>query len=129
MQPEAPLILRRVHGHPHALRRSQISSKSVAKRGAAEKVGVFARVAGRPAIVEYSELTDAQSKATAADGSLVFGQGSIAASCIWEVVGLEVPITRWSVEEAGLTRQVGSGVLLAGLGILAFHFSGRRSAA
>jgi hypothetical protein len=45
------------------------------------------------------------------------------------VIGLEIPISRWSLEHAGITRQVGSGVLLAALGILAFHFSGRRSAA
>jgi hypothetical protein len=42
---------------------------------------------------------------------------------------LEVPISRWSLEHAGITRQVGSGVLLAALWILAFHFSGRRPAA
>ncbi len=66
----------------HVLRGSQFSSKSVAKRDAAERVGVFARVGGRPAVVEYTELTDAQSKATAADGTLLFGQGSIAAHCI-----------------------------------------------
>jgi len=66
----------------HVERRSQISSKSVAKRDAAEKVGVFARVGGRPAIVEYSELTDEESNAVGPDGSLVYGHGSIAAHCI-----------------------------------------------
>jgi len=66
----------------HALRGSRISSKSVAKRGASERVGVFARVGGRPAIVEYTELTDAQSTAVGADGSLVFGHANIAAHCI-----------------------------------------------
>jgi UDP-N-acetylglucosamine/UDP-N-acetylgalactosamine diphosphorylase len=66
----------------HVERGSRISSKSVAKRGAAEKVGVFARVDGRPSVVEYSELTEEQAAATQSDGSLVFGQGSIAAHCI-----------------------------------------------
>jgi UDP-N-acetylglucosamine/UDP-N-acetylgalactosamine diphosphorylase len=66
----------------HALRGSLFSSKSVAKRDAAEKVGVFGRVAGRPAIVEYTELTDSQARATGTDGSLLFGQGNIAAHCI-----------------------------------------------
>jgi UDP-N-acetylglucosamine/UDP-N-acetylgalactosamine diphosphorylase len=66
----------------HAARASELSSKSVAKSAPGERVGVFARVAGRPGIVEYSELTDAQASARAADGSLVFGQGSIAAHCI-----------------------------------------------
>ena len=66
----------------HALRGSQFSSKSVAKRDASEKVGVFGRAGGRPAVIEYSELTAEQAKATAGDGSLLFGQGSIAAHCI-----------------------------------------------
>jgi UDP-N-acetylglucosamine/UDP-N-acetylgalactosamine diphosphorylase len=66
----------------HVGRGSRISSKSVAKRDASEKVGVFARVGGRPSIVEYTELTDAQSRASAADGSLVFGQANIAAHCV-----------------------------------------------
>jgi len=66
----------------HAGRGSLISSKSVAKRDASEKVGVFARVDGRPAIVEYSELTKDEAAATAPDGSLVYGQGSIAIHCV-----------------------------------------------
>ena len=66
----------------HTGRSSQISSKSVRKTDPSEKVGVFARVDGRSAVVEYSELTDAQSAATADDGSLLYGQGSIAAHCI-----------------------------------------------
>jgi UDP-N-acetylglucosamine/UDP-N-acetylgalactosamine diphosphorylase len=66
----------------HVERRSELSSKSVAKTSPAERVGVFARAAGKPSIVEYSELTPAQAEARAADGSLLFGQGSIAAHCI-----------------------------------------------
>ncbi len=66
----------------HTIRRSQFSSKSVAKRDAAEKVGVFGRVGGRPAIVEYTELTDDLARATGPDGSLLFGQANIAAHCI-----------------------------------------------
>jgi UDP-N-acetylglucosamine/UDP-N-acetylgalactosamine diphosphorylase len=66
----------------HVLRASQISSKSVEKRDAAEKVGVFARSGGRPAIVEYTELTSGETNARAPDGSLVFSQANIAAHCI-----------------------------------------------
>jgi UDP-N-acetylglucosamine/UDP-N-acetylgalactosamine diphosphorylase len=66
----------------HVERGAEISSKSVRKRDASEKVGVFARVDGRPAVVEYTELTEAQARATAADGTLLFGQASIAAHCI-----------------------------------------------
>lgn len=77
IQPVDPLFL-----GLHALRGSSLSSKSVAKTDPAERVGVFARVAGRATIVEYSELTPEQAAARAADGKLAFGQGSIAAHCI-----------------------------------------------
>lgn len=66
----------------HVTRGAAFSSKSVAKRSADEKVGVFARAGGRPCVVEYSELTDAQARATDASGALVFGQGNIAAHVI-----------------------------------------------
>lgn len=65
-------------GH-HAMAASQISSKSVAKASAGEKVGVFGRVDGRPAVIEYSELSAEQAHATDAAGRLLYGQGSIAA--------------------------------------------------
>jgi hypothetical protein len=57
------------------------------------------------------------------------GERSIATSAVWFVIGLEIPISRWSLEHAGINRHAGTGVLLAALGILAFHFSGRRTAA
>src|SRR5205807_3511706 len=57
------------------------------------------------------------------------GEKSIAASAVWFIIGLEIPISRWSLEHAGINRHAGTGVLLAALGILAFYFSGRRSAA
>jgi hypothetical protein len=57
------------------------------------------------------------------------GERSLAGSALWYAIGLEIPISRWSLEHAGLDRHVGTGVLLAALGILAFHFAGRRSVA
>lgn len=66
----------------HALRGSEFSSKSVEKRDASERVGVFARVDGRASIVEYTELTDAETHARSPDGSLRFSQANIAAHCI-----------------------------------------------
>jgi len=66
----------------HDLAGSQISSKSVAKRTPTERVGVFARVGGKPSIVEYSELSDAQAHQADDTGNLVFGQGNIAAHCM-----------------------------------------------
>ena len=55
-----------------------IATKIVLKTDPAEKVGVVAKVGGRPAIVEYSEISDAQARARDADGRLTFRLGSIA---------------------------------------------------
>ncbi len=77
IQPLDPVFL----GY-HALAASRISSKSVAKTDPAERVGVFGRVDGRPAVVEYSELSDEQASARDGDGRLLFGQGNIAAHVI-----------------------------------------------
>lgn len=66
----------------HVRRESEFSSKSVAKRSPDEKVGVFGRRGGRPCVLEYSELPRTLATASAGDGTLLFGQGSIAAHCI-----------------------------------------------
>ena len=66
----------------HLRRESLISSKAVRKTDPSERVGVFATVNGRSAILEYSELTEAQSKRADPDGALTYGMGSIAAHCI-----------------------------------------------
>jgi hypothetical protein len=47
------------------------------------------------------------------------GQGSLVASCMWHIVGLEWSIRRWSKEHAGVAHATGSGVLIAALVILA----------
>jgi len=64
-------------GH-HLRRESEFSLKVVAKRDAAEKVGVYAQIDGRPGIVEYSDLPAEQRDMKGADGRLLFGAGSIA---------------------------------------------------
>ncbi len=64
-------------GH-HVLQQAEMASKSVAKRNAEEKVGVFCRVNGRPTVVEYSELDDTLRHQTDDQGGLRFKQGSIA---------------------------------------------------
>ncbi len=66
----------------HLRKESLISSKSVLKTDPGEKVGAFARVNDRFAIVEYSELTEQQAHEVNSDGTLAFGHGSIAAHCI-----------------------------------------------
>jgi UDP-N-acetylglucosamine/UDP-N-acetylgalactosamine diphosphorylase len=62
-------------GH-HAAARAEVSSKVVAKRGPKEKVGVFARVDGRCAIVEYSDLPEELATATDESGRLKLWAGN-----------------------------------------------------
>ncbi|MFO0839234.1 MAG: UTP--glucose-1-phosphate uridylyltransferase [Phycisphaerae bacterium] len=62
----------------HVLAGSQMSSKAVRKRGAEERVGVFARVDGALSVIEYSDLPDQLAQARRPDGGLQFDAGSIA---------------------------------------------------
>jgi UDP-N-acetylglucosamine/UDP-N-acetylgalactosamine diphosphorylase len=62
----------------HALDKAEMSSKAVIKTGPEEKVGVFALVDGRVAVIEYSDLPDELSEKRNPDGSLAFELGSIA---------------------------------------------------
>lgn len=64
-------------GH-HLRREAEFSLKVVAKRDAAEKVGVYALVDGKAGVVEYSDLPAAARDAKGADGKLLYGAGSIA---------------------------------------------------
>lgn len=45
-----------------------------------------------------------------------------AASCVWHVVGLEWSLRRWGETHWNCAHNTASGVLLAGLGVLAHHF-------
>ena len=54
-----------------------MGNKVVWKSAAHEKVGVVARRGGRPAIVEYTELSTELAEATGSDGKLLFGAGNI----------------------------------------------------
>jgi hypothetical protein len=57
------------------------------------------------------------------------GQRSLPGSALLYVIGLEISVSRWSLEHAGLDRKVGAGVLLArDLGVPLFE-PARRSAA
>lgn len=62
----------------HVLRRSEMSSKMVAKAYAEEKVGHFCVQHGRNVVVEYSDLPMALQRETGPDGQLRFRAGSIA---------------------------------------------------
>ena len=60
----------------------EMSSKMVAKRNAAEKVGVFCEVAGQTAVIEYSDMPAELTNSLDAHGKLRFNAGSIAIHAI-----------------------------------------------
>lgn len=62
----------------HARNDAEISCLVVAKRDAAEKMGVVATIDGRTGIVEYTEIDDQHREAVDAHGKLVFWAGNIA---------------------------------------------------
>ena len=63
----------------HTAAQAQMSSKVVRKREPGEKVGVIGRVDGVLGCIEYSDLPSELQDARAADGSLLFNAGNIAA--------------------------------------------------
>lgn len=56
-----------------------VATKIVLKTDPLERVGVVVRAQGRPAVVEYSELSEEDARRRDAEGRLVFRLGSIAA--------------------------------------------------
>jgi len=62
----------------HDLTGSEMSSKTIPKAHALEKVGNFAVGDGRLQVIEYSDLPDELAKQTDARGNLLFNAGSIA---------------------------------------------------
>ncbi len=57
---------------------AQMSSKMLRKANPKEKVGVFCVAAGKPCVIEYSDMPDALAEAKDEDGTLRFDAGSIA---------------------------------------------------
>lgn len=66
----------------HDLAAAEMSSKVVAKRDAAEKVGVLGLLNGVLGCIEYSDLSDDLRNATDERGELLFNAGNIAAHVI-----------------------------------------------
>ncbi len=66
----------------HALAGADMSSIVVHKLSPDERMGVVARVDGRTAVVEYSDLPDQLARWRDPEGRLVLWAGSIAAHCI-----------------------------------------------
>ena len=61
----------------HDLSRSDMSLKVLKKTGPGEKIGVVATRAGRPEVIEYSDLPPDKAKLTDPGGELIFSLGSI----------------------------------------------------
>ena len=53
------------------------ASKSVVKRNPSENVGVFCKKDGRPAVIEYTEITEEMANATDENGELLYGESHI----------------------------------------------------
>ncbi len=62
----------------HDITASEMSSKTIAKAGALEKVGNFVIADGTLQVIEYSDLANELAQQTNPDGSLRFNAGSIA---------------------------------------------------
>jgi len=62
----------------HALDGAEMSSKAVTKAGPMEKVGNFALVDGKVAVIEYSDLPDELATKKLDNGRLMFEYGSVA---------------------------------------------------
>jgi UDP-N-acetylglucosamine/UDP-N-acetylgalactosamine diphosphorylase len=66
----------------HARARGQMSSKVFLKSDPAEKVGVMARIQGRPVVVEYTELAPGDGARRDAGGRLAFWAANMAAHAL-----------------------------------------------
>ena len=56
---------------------NEIGAKSVVKRDPHEKVGVFCKKNGSPAVIEYTELPEQMAEEVDTDGELLFGESHI----------------------------------------------------
>ena len=80
VHPADPTFLGVHTSHPQS--GGEMSSRSVERANAGEKVGVFCRRAGRVEVVEYSDMPPALSAAVDASGRLLHGAGNIAVHLI-----------------------------------------------
>ncbi len=55
----------------------QIASKSIVKANPHERVGVFAKMNGHPAVIEYSEMPEKMAEEVDEDGELKYGEAHI----------------------------------------------------
>lgn len=94
---------------------SPCSTKVVSKTSPEEKLGVVAQMNGKPGIVEYSDLDDAQRYERDAQGNLSYGAGSIAIHLfdvekLEEVLQQEMPYHR-AFKKVGYVDEQGDQIL------------------
>jgi len=63
----------------HRAAAGEMSTKAFPRRDAGERVGVVARLGGRPGVVEYTEIPPDLAGARGPEGRLLFGAGNMAA--------------------------------------------------
>jgi UDP-N-acetylglucosamine/UDP-N-acetylgalactosamine diphosphorylase len=83
----------------HRLAGSEMSSKVIPKAFPEEKLGVPGRIAGRPRVIEYSDLDPVSTHERLADGRLRFAHGSIAVHVL-NVAFLSNPSLRLPLHQA-----------------------------
>lgn len=59
------------------VQKNEIASKTIVKKDAKEKVGVFCKKNGKPYVIEYTELPTEMAEKVDAKGELVFGESHI----------------------------------------------------
>ena len=88
------------------------------------------RLPPRTGPTDTERVVDAKRRVMAALQALG-GADSAAGSCVWHVVGCGASIREWAARRGWNGRPVGhaqaQGILVAALGVLAAHFSGRRA--
>lgn len=62
----------------HSMTDSQVSTKAVRRRGVEEKVGVYLKVNGKDAVVEYSDLDESYMSALDEKGAILYWAGNTA---------------------------------------------------
>jgi UDP-N-acetylglucosamine/UDP-N-acetylgalactosamine diphosphorylase len=62
----------------HVAKGSQMSSKVIKKEYPEEKIGVIGLVDGKPAVIEYSDISEEKQRARDEEGNLLYSHGSIA---------------------------------------------------
>lgn len=113
----------------HDLAGAQMSTKTVPKRDAAEKVGVVGLVDGRYGVIEYSDLSEEERQLEDESGALRFRDGNIAVHALRRdfvesitADGLDLPYHLARKAMSALDPVTGEATKLAGIKFETFVF-------